>query len=92
MKQLFNVWYYAIAVANTTKTRKEAAMSSNLDVFFKNSLSPKEFALYVRKFMHASIMLNFHDENGSYAKDIEEGYYWLTEFAEHLDPLLTKEQ
>lgn len=59
-----------------------------LENFFAKNVTKEEFALYMRKFAHAAIMLNFSDD--MYSEEIEAGYYHLTQFIELLDPLIYK--
>ncbi len=62
----------------------------NVDTFFEQNVSKEEFAHYMRKFMHAGIMLSFTEDGENYKNDLGEGYYWLTQFVEQIDPVLEK--
>ena len=61
------------------------------DTFFEKHISKEEFALYMRQFLHATVMLNFSSDDHKTNEEIANGYYWLTEFIEELNPQLTKE-
>jgi len=58
--------------------------------FFGAVISEQEFAQYMRKFMHAGIMLNFEVADSNYNQEVHDGYYWLTQFVEQIDPVLEK--
>lgn len=63
---------------------------ANKPNFFGRVISEQEFAQYMRKLMHASIMLNFEVADSNYNQEIQDGYYWLTQFVEDIDPVLQK--
>ena len=65
--------------------------TKELNGFFDGTISKEEFAHYMRKFAHAGIMLNFEAEDSNYQKEVEDGYYWLTQLVERLDPVLFKQ-
>jgi len=69
---------------------QDTPAQKDIDVFFATVIPKPLFASYLRQFAHASIMLNFEVEDSSYQNKIKEGYYWLTEFAELIDPYLEK--
>lgn len=66
-------------------------VQNKLKTFFGANISEKEFAHYMRKFAHATIMLNFEAEDNNYKKEVEDGYYWLTQLVETIDPVLQKQ-
>lgn len=57
-----------------------------VQVFFKNAISTEEFAVIMRQFLHASVMLNFNDEDKNYQEEVKNGYFWLSQFCEEIDP------
>lgn len=55
--------------------------------FFDKELSEAEFAGYMRRFMRACMLQYLHSsEPQNYTHDVREGYYWLTEFVDLIDP------
>lgn len=65
---------------------------NKLDVFFEQNIDVNDFSQIMRRFMHASLMLNFKDEDGTFSKSIEEGYSKLTDLLEEIDPILHKSE
>lgn len=56
--------------------------------YFEEEISQKDFAKYMRRFMHAAITLSLKDENQLHKEWIEDGFYNLTQFVEKIDPQL----
>lgn len=65
--------------------------AKQVDVFFNNSITKEEFALYMRKFLHTVVIMQLQEEDTTNNATIESGYYWLTQFVEQIDPLLEKQ-
>lgn len=55
-------------------------------IFFNTAISTEEFAVIMRKFLHATVMLNFNDESQNYQEEVKNGYFWLTQFCDELEP------
>lgn len=57
----------------------------------EKDISKQELACYIRKFMHASLMMSYeYEDSDAYKKELGDGYYWLTAIAEDLDPVMSK--
>ena len=59
--------------------------------FFENTTTPKDMARMIRRVNHIlslTILRNKNDDNPINPVWVEEGYYFLNEFAETLDPIL----
>jgi hypothetical protein len=57
-----------------------------VQLFFNNAIQTEEFAAIMRKFLHAAVMLNFDDESQNYQEDIKNGYFWLNQLCDELEP------
>ena len=64
--------------------------NGNTAEFFNTSISQEDFARNMRRLLHETLMLNFQSKGNGDNKAIEAGYFWLTKFCEHLDPVMTK--
>lgn len=56
--------------------------------FFNNKVSTQEFAKHLRKLMDSTVMVALEDnpELEWHRANIKEGYYYLSEFLELLEP------
>ena len=61
--------------------------------FFKDNISPEDFAKTARRFMHASLMLllNNEEEDITRKKWIIDGHSIINEFCELLNPYLEEQ-
>lgn len=51
----------------------------------------KELACYLRKFMHASLLMSYeYEDSDTYKKELGDGYYWLTALVEKIDPVMDR--
>ena len=57
--------------------------------FFSKDASPQDFSRILRKTNYMLIMLS-SESDIEYKEEIAETYFWLTNFAETLDPYLHK--
>jgi hypothetical protein len=69
---------------------KEKHPIATMANFFNEEISPEDFARNMRRLLHETLMLNFQSKGNGDNKAIEAGYFWLTKFCEHLDPVMTK--
>lgn len=63
-----------------------------IEVYFHTEISVSEFTSSMRRFMYASIsnqLDKVNDDEGR-SEPINEGFYYLTEFLEKIDPVLDK--
>lgn len=74
--------------------RKEALMTTdqikNIEVFFNKNIDPEAFALQMRCFMNAAVTYYMNNDDMLYQAEIRNGYHFLNEFVEVLDPVLEK--
>jgi len=60
--------------------------------FFETEVEAKEFAKYMRRYLHVSVINALEaQESGIYADWVREGHYHLSEFLEKIDPYLEKQ-
>lgn len=74
---------------------QENELAHRLDIFLNNQTTAKDLALCLRRFQHECIKTYLISENTETISKgvIEDGYFWITELCEILDPhLKTKEQ
>lgn len=64
----------------TTQQRKQ------IEHFFSEHVPAKEFAVCMRKFMYRAMLKYLSTEETECNDDFSNGYYWLTEFLETIDP------
>lgn len=68
------------------KAKIQPNQNQALNELFK-TIEPEQFVLYMKMFMHASIMLQLENEGEDiYKQEIKQGYYWLNEFVECFQP------
>ncbi len=60
--------------------------------FISKEVSPEYLALCIRRFKEETIRMMLRTEDDLFNKEwISEGHYWLTQFAEILEPQLQKD-
>ena len=60
--------------------------------FISKEVSPEYLALCIRRFKEETIRMLLNADNETFNKEwISEGHYWLTQFAEILEPQLQKD-
>ena len=59
--------------------------------FFDETIGTKEFAHIMRRLLHSALRLHIKDNNKQYSEWIDDGYFWLNEFLEKIDPQLEKD-
>lgn len=61
---------------------------NDLNDFFVNKISVEDFAVEMRKLIHATIQMQLKKENTHFSTEIQEPYYWCVNFLEAIDPVL----
>jgi hypothetical protein len=65
--------------------------NQKLNDFFTTEIEKEKMALYIRRLLFTVSKQNLeNNEDGLYKNWISDGYYWLNEFAETIDPYLEK--
>ena len=62
--------------------------------FFSRDTVPEEYAVVMRQFMYETIGMSLSIDESQWALNkgvVQNGYYWINELCEILDPQLTKE-
>lgn len=76
---------------NATNSKNES-VNEKLAQFFKNEVKPDQLAKVIRRLNHSVTTLVLQNDNEAIPllnKDwIKNGFYWLNEFAEILEPYL----
>ena len=71
------------------------SIEEKIKEFLNRDIDPKTLALYLRKYNHAIISNEMErlsvDFEYMYLDEIKDGYYWVNQVAELLDPYLKKE-
>ncbi len=79
---------------NANDTVKSGNTNEKLAEFFKKQISHTDMALYIRRINYIlSLTAIRYDENHNVLNKewLDDGFYWLNEFAETLDPCLSIE-
>lgn len=63
---------------------------SKTDLFFNEVIPKQDFAMVMRRFMHATLCMYLDRPDDCYKEYIEEGYAYMTDFLEEIDPQLSK--
>lgn len=63
-------------------------LNKEIEHFFDKDIPVKEFAVCMRKFMFRAMLKYLSTEETECNDDFSNGYYWLTEFLETIDPQL----
>ena len=68
----------------------DEVLQGRLSVFFKTNISPDEMAKYIRRVNYVlSTLAMRQDLTDSFRLNwVEDGFYWLNELAEVLDPMI----
>ncbi len=70
----------------------EKQLSEKIIEFFGREITDEEFARTTRRFVVETIRMVFESNHEHFNKEwLSDGYYWLNEFCEILDPQLEKE-
>lgn len=59
-----------------------------IEHFFDKDINAKDFAVCMRKFMFRAMLKHLSTEETECNDDFSNGYFWLTEFLETIDPQL----
>lgn len=65
-------------------------MCNKTQEYFSKVIDPEAFALYMRRLLYVTNILHLRDENNDYKEWIEDGYFYLNDFIETIDPQLEK--
>lgn len=60
----------------------------NIEVYFTQFITPEEFAVTMRCFIRAAVTYYIDDEDMTWQKEMQDGYFQLTEFLEQIDPVM----
>lgn len=73
-----------------TALNKQSNVEHQMNDFFTDKISPKDFAKRVRRLNHlvALFALRVNENEGLNKEWLEDGFYWINELAETLDPFL----
>lgn len=75
-------------------SRLDCNTEGKLNELFVHIISKEEYACLLRKFLYETIGMSFRIDKKKWVVNnevISEGYYWINELCEILDPQLTKE-
>jgi len=56
--------------------------------FFTSEVDPKAFVKYMRRLNHALLMYAMEDDENRFRPWINDGFFWINQFAETIDPVL----
>lgn len=62
--------------------------SIQIQQFFVSEIDPKAFAKYMRRLNHVVLMYALEDTDNRFRDWINDGTFWLNQFAETIDPVL----
>lgn len=62
-----------------------------LEQFFSNEIDAKQFAKYMRRINHALVHYALEDDDKMFKEWVSDGYFWLNNFVETLDPQIEDE-
>ncbi|MFK5891356.1 MAG: hypothetical protein QM486_11570 [Flavobacteriaceae bacterium] len=65
-------------------------VSHKIDLFFQDHVTPKEFALDMRRFLNAVVSKSLEINDDVFIDEIATGYHYLNTFVEEIDPYLSK--
>lgn len=62
--------------------------SIQIQKFFTSEIDPKAFAKHLRRLNYALLMYAMEDDDNRFRAWINDGHFWLNQFAETIDPVL----